>query len=193
MCGLQLASLRRRTGRSPFEEERGRPGATKRRFGSPTVVALLLLSGACDDGGLAPADALALAAPHTEDFESFDRWARRAVEADPAFRSRASLEETVFAPIRREDGVYAVWIEREGSDDRPLSFGHYDRPPKEVTWTRVRHDGLGELSIADFKLKDPRRRMDDSTHGEPCLFIRRARRTGPHLVLVTIAYRRAED
>lgn len=129
-----------------------------------------------------------LAQPHLEHFATFDRWARRALAADPAFRSRESLEETVFAPVRREEPVTAVWIERE-APDRRLVFGHLDAPPKDLRWVRVRHEALGELDISSAKVPDPRRRRT-SGEGERSVVVRRSRPGSDGAsVVVTVAYR----
>lgn len=151
------------------------------------IVALLV--GSCDGGsGLAPREALDLVHPHVEHFDGFERWARRALAADPAFRSTETLEETVFAPVRREERVVAVWIERE-SPERRLAFGHIDAPPKRAEWVRVREDTLGDIEVTTAKIPDPRRRFREG-EGDRSVLVRR---TGPGTdgvtVTVTVAYR----
>lgn len=152
------------------------------------MLAAALVTGGCGDEGLSPAEAVQLAEPHLEHFASFDRWARRALAADPAFRSRDSLEETVFAPVRREEPVTAVWIERE-SPDRRLVFGHLDAPPKDLRWVEVRHDALGALDVSTAKVPDPRRRWA-AGEGARSVVVRRSRPGSDRAsVVVTVAYR----
>lgn len=149
------------------------------------LLALLCLG--CEEGGLSPGEAAELVAPHVEHFETFDRWSRRAVQADPAFRSTESLEETVFAPIRREQPVLAVWIARR-SPDRRLVFGHLDQPPKNLEWVNVREGSLGDLEVTTTKVPDPRRRFREG-EGIAAVLIRRERPgTDGAQVSVTVAY-----
>jgi hypothetical protein len=113
-----------------------------------------------------------LLAPVHERFERFDRWSRRAVAADPAFGSRASLEETLFAPLRREDDVCGAWIERAGT--RPaLAYGPLDAPPGEALWVRVRDEALGEVEVTAVKIR-PEGSADDAA-GDRCVLVRRVR------------------
>ncbi|MEM9193376.1 MAG: hypothetical protein AAGF12_29645 [Myxococcota bacterium] len=132
--------------------------------------------------------ALDLAGPHQSEYAEFERWARRAVDADPAFVSRAQLEETVFAPILRENSIYGAWVARDGASMRPLHFGHENEVPKELSWVRVRADG-DRFDIATGKLADPRQRLRDDSPREPCVFIRRTDRTSDGAELtVTVAF-----
>ena len=150
--------------------------------------ALALLVAGCGRGGLGPSEALELASPHAEHFSGFERWARRALAADPAFRSEATLEETLFAPVRREETVLAVWIDRENPETH-LVFGHLEEPPKHIRWARVRHEELGEIEVTTTKVPDPRRRRREG-EAEGAVLVRR---TGPGAdgasVVVTVAYR----
>ena len=151
------------------------------------IVALLLAS--CDGGSaLAPREALELVSPHVEHFDGFERWARRALAADPAFRSPETLEETVFAPIRREEPVVAVWIERE-SPERRLVYGHIDAPPKRAEWVRVRDETLGSIDVTTAKIPDPRRRFREGEGDRSVLVRRTGRGTDGATVTVTVAYR----
>ncbi len=147
-----------------------------------------MVGSGCSDGGLSPSRATELARPHLEHFAGFDRWARRALEGDPAFRSRESLEETLFAPVRREGRVSAVWITRR-SPDRQLVFGHLDALPKGLTWVRVRHEPLGELEVTTSKVPDPRRRFREG-EADRSVIVRRSRPGADGAaVVVTVAYR----
>ena len=146
----------------------------------------------CEDGGLSPAEAAELSEPHLDHFEGFDRWSRRAVQADPAFRSVESLEETVFAPVRREDDVLAVWIARR-SPDRRLVFGHLDEPPKNLEWVNLRDDALGSLEITTTKVPDPRSRFREG-EGIRAVLVRRQRPGSDGAqVSVTVAYLLSDD
>jgi hypothetical protein len=150
--------------------------------------ATLAAQPACSGGGLSPSEALALASPHFDHFAGFDRWTRRALAADPAFRSSSALEETLFAPVRREAPVVGVWIARE-NPERRLAFGHLDAPPKGAEWVRVRDEALGELEVTTAKIPDPRRRFREG-EGDRAVLVRRTRPgSDGATVIVTVAYR----
>jgi hypothetical protein len=102
-------------------------------------------------------------------FERFDRWARRAVAADPAFGSRAELEETLFAPLRREDDVHGAWIARGNA--RTLVYGPREAPPSEAIWVRVRDGTLGEVDVTAAKL--PPLEGEAEGHADRCTLVRR--------------------
>ena len=130
------------------------------------LLAALAVMG-CEDQGLSPAEAAELVDPHLSHFETFDRWARRAVQADPAFRSAESLEETVFAPVRREDPV--------------------------LEWVNLRDDALGVLEVTTTKVPDPRARFREG-EGIRAVLVRRERPGSDGArVSVTVAYRLADD
>ncbi len=94
-----------------------------------------------------------LATPYLDRFEAFDSWARRAIAAHPAFRSDDALEETVFAPLRREDDVLASWIARD--EAIALFYGESDAAPAAGAWTGLRTDRLGPIEVTAAKLVPP--------------------------------------
>jgi len=151
-----------------------------------------MLAAGCSDPGLSPIEAAELAEPHLDHFETFERWARRAVSADPAFRSRDSLEETVFAPVRNTEGIAGIWIERQAVHARALSFGALGQPPKGVAWVRVRNPSRGDIDVSTAKVPSAARTRR-SGDAAPCVLLRRAR-PGPDgaEVRLTIAYLRPE-
>jgi hypothetical protein len=107
------------------------------------ALALAMLAIACSSGteraGLSPEEATRLAGPRLDSFARFDEWARRTALGDPAFRSRAALEETAFAPIRHgEEGVADAWIIRRGTEDRILALHDRQGPPAPDRWIDLR-------------------------------------------------------
>ncbi|MCA9535694.1 MAG: hypothetical protein KC593_18535 [Myxococcales bacterium] len=97
----------------------------------------------------------ARAEPYFREFEEFDAWARRNFDADLALRDARALEETVFAPIRRERHILAAWVEREGADPRQVGL----RTETALTFDWVELRGvpmLSRLSVAEASLADPR-------------------------------------
>jgi hypothetical protein len=118
------------------------------------LIALVLA--ACSSApreGLSPDEATRLAAPRLDAFAEFDAWARRVALADPAFRSRASLEETAFSPLRGEDEVRGAWIVRRGTEARVLAMQADARePPAPSHWVTLRGatpDGVRVARVAD--------------------------------------------
>lgn len=102
----------------------------------------------------------ARAEPRLREFEAFDAWARRTLDADLALRDVRALEETVFAPIRRESHVVAAWVEREGAD--PRQVGLRTEVALDFEWVELRGVPLlPRLQAADAELADGR------THGAP--------------------------
>ena len=100
----------------------------------------------------------ARAEPRLREFEAFDAWARRTLDADLALRDVRALEETVFAPIRREPHVVAAWVEREGAD--PRRVGLRTEVALDLDWVELRGvPMLPRLQVADAELADGR------THG----------------------------
>jgi hypothetical protein len=90
--------------------------------------------------------------PHLEKLAGFDRWARRVGLADSAFRSEEALEEAAFAPLRREPGVLAAWLVREGPDARELRYPRA-APPLPSEWTRVQTAELGPIDVQRATLR----------------------------------------
>ena len=89
------------------------------------------------------------------EFETFDAWARRSLDADLALRDERALEETVFAPIRREPHIVAAWVERAGAD--PRRVGLRTEAPLTFDWVELRGvPMLALLEAADAELPDAR-------------------------------------
>jgi len=151
------------------------------------ALTLLFSISACGQSSFDAGEATDLAAPHLEHFAGFDRWARRAIVADPAIRDRAALTESVFAPIRREEIVQGAWIAREG-ETRPLAFGHLEMPPG-LSYRTVRDTSLGEIGVSTDKVPDPRTRFDEDAARRRAVFVTRARTGDDGIeVTVTVAY-----
>jgi hypothetical protein len=127
------------------------------RGGSGALWALIgagVLFGAGCGGGREAAGALETAAPYLARFERFDGWARRALDAGPAIRSRAMLEETVFAPLVLETGIVDAWVTRTRIEPRRWSLRGLARP--EEGFVRVRHPAAGPLEVLEVELRDAR-------------------------------------
>jgi hypothetical protein len=149
-------------------------------------VAVVLVLGACgcpgvsesDAGGggrLSAEEATALARPRLDSFGRFDEWARRTALADPAFRSRAALEETAFAPIRHgEEGVVDAWIVRKGTEDRILALHEHAGPPAHDAWMDLRNATPEGVRVARA--------------GEVLLLTRSARGPDGAVIDVTVGY-----
>lgn len=90
-----------------------------------------------------------MATPHLDHFASFQRWSRRALSADVHLRHPGELEETLFAPIRRDREVAGAWVVR-GGGDRILSLSAPAAPPS-VDWLRLRHERLGEVRVGRWE------------------------------------------
>ena len=150
------------------------------------VYAVLALSiSACAADGLSSAEAVALAEGHLEHFTLFEAWSERVVGADPAFRSRARLEETLFAPLRREDPVWGAWLVW-GRNSR-ARWGRLNHPPKSLRWTRMRHPVVGEIEVTCAKVPDPRA-SPGRVSVAPSVLLRRPTSERPAFGL-TLAYR----
>jgi hypothetical protein len=128
----------------------------------------------------------ARAEPHLREFEEFDAWARRNFDADLALRDERALEETVFAPIRRDRHVVAAWVEREGAD--PRQVGLRTETALRFDWVELRGvPMLTRLQAAPARLSDPRRRGADAL-ATLVLSRRVASARGGGEVRVTVAY-----
>jgi len=143
---------------------------------------------ACDSPGFDAAAATELAGPHLSHFTTFDTWARRALVADPAIRNRAALEETLFAPIRREQQVLGAWVDG-GLAGPPMAFGHLPAPPG-LLYRTVRDEALGEIAVATEKVPDPRVPFAEEAARPRAVIIRMTRENAEGIeVTVTVAYR----
>jgi len=120
------------------------------------AVVLALLGLACGQPAEDSSRVLrARAEPHLREFEAFDAWARRSLDADLALRDERALEETVFAPIRREPHVVAAWVEREGAD--PRQVGLRTAVALDFDWVELRGvPMLARLEAAAAELPDGR-------------------------------------
>jgi hypothetical protein len=126
---------------------------------------------------------------HLSEFEVFDAWARRAIEADPAFADRAALEETVFAPIVRDDAVLGAALDRDGVS--MVRFGE-DVSSIAKQWMPLPLDDAVGLEITTAKLADPRAARD-AAERIPCIVLRRTAPLSNRVDLsVTVAYRNTE-
>ena len=146
------------------------------------------LSGCGEPAGDASSTAAlrAQAEPFLRDFETFDAWARRNLDADLVLRDERALTETVFAPIRREPHVVAAWVEREGADPRRVALR--TETALDLDWVELRGvPMLASLEAATTELTDPRSRPRVPT---PSLVLSRrvASARGGGEVRVTVAY-----
>lgn len=141
----------------------------------------------CDGAtrGLSPGAATSLLATRAGHFTEFDRWARRAMVADSARRDRRGLEETIFAPIRRDSEVVSARVERQGLAAIALSRHADWAPPPSLRFSVVRDERLGEVEVARGMMPDPRRRDAPELK---VLVLRRTRRAQEAEVVVTLAY-----
>lgn len=74
-----------------------------------------------------------------EHFEAFERWARRTLSAGGQQLSHEALEETLFAPMRRDETALAIWVERLGPLGRVYRLGRRcDRAPAEENFHLLR-------------------------------------------------------
>lgn len=151
------------------------------------IVAAVALGG-CRSRSFDAATATELARPHLQHFATFDSWARRTLVADPAIRNRAALEETLFAPIRREEPVLGAWVERDGAGDT-FAFGHLPGVP-DLAYRVVRDRALGEILVATEKVPDPRAPFVLGGLQPQAVVLRMTREHDDGLeVTVTVAYR----
>lgn len=168
-------------------------GDTTRHRGRPTYVAFLAFASlgaswllGCGRGSPSPADALALAETHLGDFDEFDRWARRTLEADPERPGSEAFRELLFSPLQDEPTVMAAWVVREGASPRAWELRDVASPRMHEGWTRVRHPSLGAIRIGRFAIDDPRTPAADSL--EIVVVERRAKTSASAWVEVAVAY-----
>ena len=149
--------------------------------------ALALALGACSAEGLSANRAVRMADDHLEHFTWFEGWSERVVAADPAFRSRERLEETLFAPLRREDPVWGAWLGwGRGVQAR---WGRLEHPPKSLRWTRIRVPEVGEVEVTCAKIPDPRASRPVNGPVAPCILLRRPSSERRTTLGLTLAYR----
>ncbi len=116
------------------------------RGGAAALSALLALAPlGCSDSGAARA--LEAAAPFHGEHRSFAAWAERTLESERAHpRSRAELEETLFAPLFLESDVLGAEVRRGDS-----VHTHGDPIPAELEW-RTARAGSEELQVAELRM-----------------------------------------
>lgn len=177
-----------RTWGPPLRTDRSRGRADRARWLLRAACpALALLLAACGEPTEDNSRALReRAEAHFREFEEFDAWARRNLDADLALRDARALEETVFAPIRRERHVVAAWVAREGAD--PREVGLRTDSALDFDWVELRGvPMLSRLEVAEAALSDPRVRR-----GEPVATLVLSRRAasarGGGDVRVSVAY-----
>ena len=136
-------------------------------LGAALVVAVAL-PGCDDDATLEGGEAARHVQAHRERFGAWDRWARRTIAAEQVPRTRAAMEETLFAPVRGRREVVAAWLLRPGHE--AIYLGVLDSPPQDASFRTVRDDRLGEVDVARAELPD---RFGDRPDPIPCTIIRR--------------------
>jgi hypothetical protein len=143
----------------------------------------------CGTSALSPREAAELAEPHLAAFDEYDRWARRTMLAGEVLREDRSLDEALFAPVRRESAVQAVWVRRIGAGATARYFGALEKVPSEVRWVEVRVPRHGALRVAVAKVPDPRASEGDRrTH--LCVLVQRNEVGGGGATIdVIVAYR----
>jgi len=108
-------------------------------------VGLVLALAGCAEGEVEPEALREAAQAHVETFTRFDAWARRAFAAETEIRDPARFEETLFAPIRRTEGVVGVWARRDGVGARAFAMGASAAPPPVERWVPIRAPGVDRL------------------------------------------------
>lgn len=127
----------------------------RRRRHAVAVLALascVSIQSACERGQKAGelSTAIDAARPYAAQFSRFESWANRATSVvDPARRSRA-LSETLFAPLRNDQGVLAAWVAVSASDEVMSLPPSVDQPDTKA-WTRARDLTLGWVRVASFQ------------------------------------------
>jgi hypothetical protein len=109
---------------------------------------LILALSACGERGPTPGEIADAAAPHLEEFEEFDSWARRASLGDPAFRSERAFLEAAFSPIRGNNNVINAWIAREGLSARTVSLRNNAEAPLALRWLPYTSASLHDVKVA---------------------------------------------
>lgn len=116
-------------------------------------IALLLLPG-CSEWKAADAKVqrlAAAAAPYVSAFVRFEQWAQRAHGGvfDP--REHAVIGETMFAPIRHEQGILAALVVRQQRRELRWVLPKEASFPHPVEWTRVRQSPHGSFDVAAWE------------------------------------------
>lgn len=160
-------------------------GRVAQAIGAITTVAALA---GCDGGRVEPGRAAELLEPHRDSFASYDRWARRTLSAYAAMRDGDAVEETLFAPVRRQRQLLAVWVRRGDGSVRALRD---PREMPEVNWAEVRDPQLGPIRVAITEVDDP---YDREPRPVTSLVVSRTRQPkGEPEVQVAAAYRAHPD
>ena len=159
---------------------------TRARRGAVLFLFLAWAGAGCGAEEPDPARLASAAEAHLEEFARFDAWARRAFAADTEIRDPGRFEETLFAPIRGNEGVVAVWARREGVDARAFAMGGIEELPPGVRWVPIRSGDLDGLRLGTARLT-PRGRVG-APEAEVLLLARR-RPSGPAAEIeVVVAY-----
>lgn len=110
------------------------------------LAALVALAPAgCSDSGAARA--LEAASPFLAEHRSFSAWAERTLESERGHpRSRAELEETLFAPLFLESEVLAAEVRRGDA-----VYTHGEPVPVELEWQTARRADE-ELQVAELRV-----------------------------------------
>ena len=166
------------------------------RIGALRIAFALLLLAGClagcgggaDDGAAAARERIE---PYLDRFVEFDRWSRRFEIAGAAIRSREALEETAFAPIRRDPRIAAAVIEREGPDPMELRYpgGAPDLPSEG--FVVVRHERLNSVFVLERAIEVSEEVRRDGENGPVNCVILRRRGPAPEggSLIVTVAFR----
>jgi len=105
------------------------------------VLPALCVVAACTSGSAA--EALEAAAPFREEHRRFADWAERTLGSEAGHpRSRAELQETLFAPLVLESGVLGARVERG-----ERSWDHGEPIDPDLEW-QVAREGDAEIRVA---------------------------------------------
>lgn len=132
----------------------------------------LVVACTAEDSGRELEQAVQDAQRHRAAFESFERWAARALDR-PSLQVGPALEETLFAPLRLESGVLDAWVDVEGPRVATLALRAKPGRPTGVRWRQLRGQGGMEVARADRPIRYP-------TAGErvEAVMVRRRRKLG---------------
>lgn len=122
--------------------------------------------------------------PYLDEHARYDRWARRVAVGDSAFRSRESLREAAFAPLRDRRRVVAAWLVREGPDATELRYPDGVPARPDDGWVRVR---LPEHELEEVRAR--RATLQIAGESRDVILIERSRPAPGDAVLhVTLAF-----